>query len=143
MSMQAKRVLTVAIGLLMAGLTTWKGPSVAGAVAGVITAICILVGTLHVLPAKYEPTIQIVEDAVEKKAPTVPPLPLLVFALLLLLVAGCPSSTVPNAEYAGQLKACDDTSSTRAEDDACKQRVRDAWNEAGAPPAAVLDGGAE
>lgn len=67
MNMQQKRVLTVVVGLLMAGLATWKGPTVAGVVAGALTAICVLVGTLHVLPAKYEGALVVIEDAVDKK----------------------------------------------------------------------------
>lgn len=64
------------------------------------------------------------------------------FALSLVMLA-CAASTVPDAEYAGQLKACDDTSTSRSQDDNCKTEVRNHWNEAGAPPAAILDGGAQ
>lgn len=81
------------------------------------------------------------------KAPAVPPLPVLFFGVLFTCIFGfvvvaC-GSTLPNAEYKAQKKACVDTSASRDELFACWKDVDDKWNEAGAPPAAVLDGGAQ
>ena len=58
-----------------------------------------------------------------------------------LACAACPPNTAAKDEYSAGLKACDETSSSRAEDDACKAKWRAKWDEAGAPPAAILDGG--
>ena len=70
---------------------------------------------------------------------------LLVLALALFVapILACTPATVAKDEYSAGLKACDDTSSTRAADDACKAAWRAKWDEAGAPPAAILDGGAQ
>lgn len=73
-----------------------------------------------------------------------PPLPVLaLLAFAGLLVVACAPQTVAKDEYSAGLKACDDTSASRAEDDACKARWRAKWDEAGAPPAAILDGGVQ
>lgn len=60
-------------------------------------------------------------------------------ALALLLLCGC--SAVALTQYKAGLKACDDNSASAAEDDKCKAEWRNRWDEAGARPAAVLDGG--
>lgn len=64
------------------------------------------------------------------------------FALALAMLA-CTKQTVAKDEYSAQLKACDDTSLSRSEDDNCKTEVRKRWDEAGAPAAALLDGGGQ
>ena len=65
-----------------------------------------------------------------------------VFGLSVVMLA-CTAQTVAKDEYSAQKHACVDTSTSRDELFACWQSVDDKWNEAGAKPSAVLDGGAQ
>jgi hypothetical protein len=145
MNMQAKRITTITVGLLMAGLATWKGPSVAGAVGGAIVALCVLVGTLHVLPAKYDGALVAVEDAVEKPSTRIPPLPLLMLcALALVVLFACTARETAKTAYEVQSEACRQAYDDQVHQMACLEYVRNRWTEAGAPPAAVIeDGGSQ
>ena len=67
----------------------------------------------------------------------------LAIAFLVAPILACAPPTVAKDEYSAGLKACDDTSATRAADDACKAAWRAKWDDAGAPPASILDGGAQ
>lgn len=44
-------------------------------------------------------------------------------------------------QYTLDLQGCIDHNSTHATQDACIKQVQATWTEAGAPPAAILDGG--
>lgn len=78
---------------------------------------------------------------------TIPPLPVLFFGTMFVCIFGfiviaCGGALQAN-EYKAQKKACVETSASRDELFKCWQEVDDKWNEAGAPPAAILDGGAQ
>ena len=59
------------------------------------------------------------------------------------MLALCSCSAVALTQYKAQLKACDDESTSRSEDENCKTEVRARWDEAGARPAAIIDGGTQ
>lgn len=60
---------------------------------------------------------------------------------LILALALCSCGTISRTQYGLQLDACIDGAHTKAEADACLAKVRLAWDEAGAAPALVFDGG--
>lgn len=56
--------------------------------------------------------------------------------LVLVLLEGCATSA--KIQYGAQLNACIDQATTKAEADACIQKIQLEWSEAGAPPALVF-----
>lgn len=62
---------------------------------------------------------------------------------LLALVDGCAAVNreVAKDQYTLDLQGCIDHNATRATQQACIAQVQATWTEAGAPPAAILDGG--
>ena len=58
-----------------------------------------------------------------------------------LLLAGC--AVIARTQYGLTLDACIDQAHNRAEADQCIKTVQLKWDEAGAKPALVFDGGAE
>jgi len=65
----------------------------------------------------------------------------LIFAMALLVV-GCTKQQVAKDEYSAQSHACVDIySGNSAAQKSCLEYVRKKWDSAGAPPAAVTDGG--
>jgi hypothetical protein len=61
--------------------------------------------------------------------------------LAVLMLCGC--STIARTQYGLQLDQCVDDAKSRAEADKCIHDVQLRWDEAGAPPALVVDAGAE
>lgn len=59
----------------------------------------------------------------------------------LALAIAC--ETVAKTQYGAQLDACIDNAKSKAEADDCLKKIRLEWDEAGAKPALVMDGGAE
>lgn len=119
-------VIVVLGGLLYAHVVAW--PTLAAFIGGVL------------VPA--------LRSSEAEKAPAVPPLPVLFFVVcftcaLGFLVVACAPSQVAKDEYSAQKHACLDTSVSREQLFACWDDVDKKWNEAGAPPAAILDGGAQ
>ncbi len=63
MKMNAKQIITLAVGIVALGVTAWKGPGVWSAVSAAVTAIALFVGTLKIVPAKDQEYVDDLEDA--------------------------------------------------------------------------------
>jgi hypothetical protein len=63
--MTPKAIITLVVGILALGITTWKGPSAWSAVSTGIVAIALFVGTLKIIPKQDEEYVQDLEDALQ------------------------------------------------------------------------------
>lgn len=67
--MNIKNLVFTLVALAFSALTAWQGPTVAGAIAALVVAACVLVLSLHVVPPKAVEYIEDLEDALQKSAP--------------------------------------------------------------------------
>jgi hypothetical protein len=67
--MTPKAIIVLVVGVLSMGVTAWKGPSTWGAVSGAVSALCLFIGTLGVIPKKDQEYIDDLEQAVEQATP--------------------------------------------------------------------------
>lgn len=67
--MNIKNLIFTIAALAFAALSAWKGPTVAGAIAGALVALCVLALSLHVVPPGAQEYIEDLEEALQKNAP--------------------------------------------------------------------------
>jgi len=61
--------MTLGVGLTAMAVTAWKGQSAWLSVDSAVAGVCLLVGTLTIIPAKYRTWATALETALEKSAP--------------------------------------------------------------------------
>jgi hypothetical protein len=65
------------------------------------------------------------------------------YAIAALFLSACSAQETAKDAYSAQTHACLVAFTTSADQEACLVQVRARWNEAGAQPAAQLDGGVQ
>lgn len=63
--MTSKTITTLVVGIAALIITAWKGPGAWSAVSSAVVTLCLLVGTLSILPAKDKKYIEDLEAAVK------------------------------------------------------------------------------